>query len=192
MLKSHEVSDAVRRVCAQLDARTNSAVVGITGCNLVARVMEIPPVPDSEVRSVLRGEMDHYKILPAGQSAFDYYRLPDAPERDPTHSDEPVARVLLMGAEERLVASYRAVVDAAGLNLNAVEPGSIATLRALFPILRSEEAVATVMLSARGTDIFITQEGALQFYRRVDTGLPELRANAPAADSSVPATQVRG
>src|SRR5207247_1187198 len=106
--------------------------VGITGCNLVARVMEIPPVPDPEVRSVLRGEMDHYRILPAGQSAFDFYRLPDSPSHNPDDGEEAVSRVLLMGAEERLVASYRAVVDASSLNLSAVEPGAIAVLRALY------------------------------------------------------------
>src|SRR2546421_2990502 len=119
MLKAHEVSDAVRRVCAQLDARTNSAVVGITGCNLVARVMEIPPVPDHEIRSVLRGEMDHYRILPAGQSAFDFYRLSDHGNNaaDSAALEEPVARVLLMGAEERLISAYRAVADAAGFGL---------------------------------------------------------------------------
>src|SRR6185369_16373486 len=138
--------------------------VGMTVCNLVARVMEIPPVPNSEVRSVLRGEMDHYRILPAGQSAFDFYRLPDPPNYDPEDGEEAVSRVLLMGAEERLVASYRAVVDASSLNVAAVEPGAIAVLRALYPVVSTEDAMATVILSASGTDILITHEGALQFY----------------------------
>lgn len=184
MLSAHEIGDAIRRVCAQLDPRVNQIVVGMTGCNLVARVMEIPPVPDNEIRSVLRGEMDHYRILPAGQSAFDFYRLPNLPDkepaREPAGEEEPegVARVLLMGAEERLVASYRSVVDASHLSLVAVEPGSIAIVRALYPMLQRERSVATVIVSAAGTDIFITQEGMLQFYRRVDTGVPELRVQA--------------
>ena len=67
--------------------------------------MEIPPVPDSDIRAVLRGEMDHYRILPAGQSAFDFFRLPDLPEKADGEggADEAITRVLLMGAEERLV-----------------------------------------------------------------------------------------
>lgn len=193
MLSSQEVGDAVRRVCAQLDAKAAHVVVGITSCNLVARVMEIPPVPDSEVRAVLRGEMDHYRILPAGQSAFDFYRLPDSPDGNAGPEKEAVARVLMMGAEERVVSSYRAAVDASGLHLTAVEPGSIAVLRALYPLLRNEEAVATVILSFTGTDIFITQRGHLQFYRRIDTGVPELyNASAPISSAPAPTTQPLG
>src|SRR5205807_2610666 len=56
------------------------------------------------------------------------------------------------------------------------EPGSIAVLRALHPMLRAEQAVATVIFSAIATDIFITCQGELQFYRRVDTGTIELHA----------------
>jgi type IV pilus assembly protein PilM len=186
-LLNHDlVGEVIRRVCSQLDTKTNHVVVGITGCNLVARVMEIPPVPDSEVRAVLRGEMDHYRILPVGQSAFDFYRLPNAPEKEGTDKEDGPARVLLMGAEERLITSYRAAVDAGNLNPVAVEPGSIAVLRALYPMLRAEEAVATVMLTASGTDIFITHHGDLQFYRRVDTGIHELHLHStgPSEDTS--------
>lgn len=186
LLNAAEVGETVRRVCSQLDPKANQVVVGITGCSLVARVMEIPPVPDAEVRPVLRGEMDHYRILPAGQSAFDFYRLPPLVHPDDTAEEEAVDRVLLMGAEERLVAGYRAAVDASGLNLTAVEPGSIAVLRALYPLLQHEDAVATVFLSGTGTDIFITQRGGLQFYRRVDTGTHELLARAPQPNAGTP------
>lgn len=174
MLDAAKVGEAVRRVCAQLDPRSAHVVVGITGCAIVARVMEIPPVPDTEVRAVLRGEMDHYRILPEGQSAFDFYRLPALPGSEQAAREEAVARVLLMGAEERLVASYRAAIDASGRHMEAIEPGSIAVLRALYPMIQHEEAVATVVLSTSGTDIFITDHGNLQFYRQVDTGIPEL------------------
>jgi hypothetical protein len=87
-------------------------------------------------------------------------------------------RALLMGAEDRVVAGYRSAVDAAGYSTVAVEPGAIASMRALYPALKNEQSVATVFLSTTGTDIFITHEGGLRFFRRVDTGLPDLR-NAP-------------
>ena len=51
-------------------------------------------------------------------------RLPDPPERADAPLEEPVARVLLMGAEERVVTAYRSVADAANLGVSAVEPGS--------------------------------------------------------------------
>jgi Tfp pilus assembly PilM family ATPase len=198
LLGSHEIGDAIRRLCGQLDPKTSQVVVGMTVGNLVARVMEIPPVPDSDVRAVLRGEMDHYRILPAGQSAFDYYHLPEQPGKEkPVAAEgvEPVMRVLLMGAEERLVASYRASVDFANMQLVAVEPGAIAVMRALQPVLRVERSVATVIVGAAGTDVFITQEGTLQFYRRIDTGIPELRAQAGLTEARAVAggsAQVRG
>jgi Tfp pilus assembly PilM family ATPase len=188
MLSPAEMGDAIRKLCVRLDAKTNHVAIGMTISNLVARVMEIPPVPDQEVRAVLRGEMDHYRILPAGQSAFDYYRLPEQPVKEgakPSGADQPdpVARVLLMGAEERLVASYRAAVDAANLHLVAVEPGSIAVMRTLQPMLKVQPSVASVIVGAAGTDVFITQAGSLQFYRRIDTGISELRSQSGFVES---------
>lgn len=180
LLNSAVLGEVVRRLCMELDPKVNQVVMGLTNCSLVARVMEIPPVPDAEIRSVLRGEMDHYRILPAGQSAFDYFKLPDAGDKEAQAAgEEPVLRILLMGAEERLVASYRATMDAAGLPLQAVEPGSIALLRALYPMLCNEGSVASVVLSGTGTDVFITHHGELQFYRRIDTGVPDLRSASP-------------
>jgi len=191
MLDATVVGEVVRRVCTQLDPRSANVVVGLTGCPIVARVMEIPPVPDPEVRAVLRGEMDHYRILPEGQSAFDFYRLPALPGHEQDTREEAVARVLLMGAEERLVSSYRATIDASGRRMEAVEPGSIAVLRALYPLLQHEGAVATVVLSSSGTDIFITDHGYLQFYRRVDTGLSELIVQNNPSEKSTGATMAR-
>ncbi len=169
------LGESIRAVCMQVDPRIGMVMVGITGCDLVARVMEIPPVPDADVRAVLRGEMDHYRILPSGQSAFDFCRLPEMPTAEGETREEAVARVLLMGTEERVVGSYRSVVDASNMNLMAMEPGSIAVLRALYPLLNTDEAIATVILSGNSTDIFVTQQSSLQFYRQVDTGLSELR-----------------
>jgi Tfp pilus assembly PilM family ATPase len=118
--------------------------------------------------------MDHFRILPSGQSAFDYYRLPRIQMEHDAETEEDFCRVLLMGGEERLVGSYRDAVYSSDLNLWGVEPGSVAVLRAIYPSLRREPAVATVIVSLTGTDIFITRHGELQFYRRVDTGAPEL------------------
>src|SRR5438132_11603443 len=131
LLNTQDVAEAIRRLCAQLEPRPSGVAIGMTNCSLVARIMEIPPVPDGEVRAVLRGEMDHYRILPAGQSAFDFYRLPERTTTNENSEEETVSRVLLMGAEERMVASYRGAIDWSGMNLVAVEPGAIAILRAL-------------------------------------------------------------
>ncbi len=172
---AHVLADVVRQVAARLDAKAASVVVGASSCNLVARVMEIPPVPDNEVRAVLRGEMDHFRILPAGQSAFDFHRMPELPRPPGEQPEEPVSRVLLMGAEERAIAGLRDVVAGAGLSLVSVEPGSLAALRAAEPLLRSDGTVATVAVNPSRTDIFVTQQGELCFYRQVETGVADLR-----------------
>jgi Tfp pilus assembly PilM family ATPase len=175
------IAVAIRSACSRLDGRLTDVMLGMTGCEFVARVMELPPVPDSEVRAVLRGEMDHYRILPTGQSAFDFYQLPQAPPREGQPEEAPARRVLMMAAEENLVSGFRQAVDQAGLNTIAAEPGSVAVLRALYPLIRHETAVATVAISNTGTDIFITHAGELQFYRRVDTGISDLVRDAAAA-----------
>lgn len=173
------LADAIREVVSRLDARASSVVIGASNCALVARVMEIPPVPDSEIRAVLRGEMDHFRILPAGQSAFDFHRMPEVDRSGGEQPEEPVSRVLLMGAEERAIAALRDAVAATGLSLVAVEPGSVAILRACEGLLRGEETVATVALGPTRTDIFVTDHGELCFYRQVDTGVADLRAATP-------------
>jgi len=174
LLVPEALGDAIRGLCAQIAPKASHVAIGITSGNLVARVMEIPPVPDSEIRAVVRGEMDHYRILPAGQSAFDYHKLHAPPEGPDGPAEDSNTRVLLMGAEERVVASYRASIDAAGLNVLAVEPGAIAVLRAQRPDLLDHEAVATVIVSQSATDICVSCHGDLRFYRRVDSGVADI------------------
>lgn|GEM_PF-2721430 len=168
------IGGIIRQIITELDPKCNAVHLGINNCSMVARVMEIPPVPDQEIRPVLRGELDHYRILPVGQSAFDYCTLPDLPDKEDDPKTEQTKRVLLIGAEERLVTSYMDAAFEANVNLKSLEPGSIAVLRALYPQLKEMEAVAMVILSASGTDVFIVHQGNLQFYRRVDTGTTEL------------------
>ncbi|HSV72673.1 MAG TPA: pilus assembly protein PilM [Chthonomonadales bacterium] len=174
LLVPEALGDAIRGLCLQIAPKASHVAIGINSGSLVARVMEIPPVPDSEIRAVVRGEMDHFRILPAGQSAFDFHRLPVPPEGPDKATEGPNTRVLLMGAEERVVASYRASVDAAGLNVVAVEPGAIAVLRAQRAELIDREAIATVVVSQSATDICVSCNGDLRFYRRVDTGTAEM------------------
>lgn len=186
------LADVVRQVVARLDAKASAVVLGASSCSLVARVMEIPPVPDSEIRSVLRGEMDHFRILPAGQSAFDFHRMPEPARTSEDQPEEPICRVLLMGAEERSISLLRDAVAATGLTLVAIEPGSVAMLRACAPALRAEDTVATVMMGPARTDIYVTEHGALSFYRQIETGVDDLRTASLGARPNEPNRQPLG
>jgi len=56
-------------------------------------------------------------------------------------------------------------------------------MRTLQPMLKIQPSVASVIVGAAGTDVFITQAGSLQFYRRIDTGISELRSQNGFAET---------
>src|SRR5690349_13199763 len=65
------VADALRILTQRMGVRTRDVILGLPARTVMARVLEIPNVPDAEIPAILQGEMLHYHLLMEGEGAFD-------------------------------------------------------------------------------------------------------------------------
>jgi type IV pilus assembly protein PilM len=163
------VGDTLRGLLDRMKAGTRDAVLGVGAESIITRVLDIPRVPDSEVRMVIEGELTHYQIVREGTGVFDFMRL-----REPTQNLEANPQVLLMAAEERIVSSYREAADHAGLRLVALEPLLLAMYRAAYPKIQAQPSALCLSIGYGRSEIAIVDHGELRLYRRMDIGSDDL------------------
>ncbi len=173
------VSEALRKLLSLINTGTRDVVFGMSGRNVLTRALDIPNVPDNELRTVIQGELVHYQILRDTTGAFDYMRLhkpEDAPEAGP--------QALVMAAEDAVVHNYRTVAEMAGVQLIALEPVLPAMYRVAFARVQSQEAALCLALSGGEVEISVISHGEIRLYRRVDMGRSLLGAGPMAAARS--------
>jgi Tfp pilus assembly PilM family ATPase len=165
IIQVEAVADLIRNLHNRLGCNSKAAVVGMGVQSIVTRVLDIPRVPDSELRFVLEGELAHYQILRAGTGAFDFFRL-----NAPSPKEEGRPSVLLMAVEERIAQGYRLALERAGLQLLALEPVTVALYRAAFPILQNEPAALCLAITPQRSDLSILDHADIKMYRRIEMG----------------------
>jgi type IV pilus assembly protein PilM len=159
------VADIVRGLHSRLGCQSRSAVVGMGIQSVVTRVLAIPRVPDSELRTVLEGELAHYQILRTGTGAFDYFRL-DASSTAP----DAMPSVLLMAVEDRIAQGYRLVIEKAGLQVLSLEPVALSLFRAAYPLLEAEPAALCLAITPQRSELAILDHAQIRLYRRLEMG----------------------
>ncbi len=164
----------LRQVCREIGAGASHVVVGLGGQQLYSSVMQLPNVTGDDLREILRSELDHYRILPTEDCAFDTYPLPQTGVRVSRFEDE--SRVLVMASRGSLLEEYYNALVGGRVSGVTVEPASIGLLRAQYPLLEAERAVATVMMGPDATEVLITGAGVIHSYRRIEMGADQLGA----------------
>ncbi len=167
------VGAAVRTLYELHDIKTRSAVVGIPASQAASRISRVPAVPPQQMRMLAQGELEHFRLLPQGEGTFDFVTLDDAAGVS-NGGEEATTSILLMAMEEQAVSTYAQVVRAADLQLIALEPTSIASVRALYPYLLAQPATAFVVVGDESTVLSVVQNGALCYYRVLEGGVLRL------------------
>lgn len=177
------VADALRGLLHQKGIGARDVVMGLAARSVITRVIDVPRVPEKELRTVIEGEMAHYQILREGAGTFDFMRL-----EEPEEGTETNPQVLLMAAEDMIVEGYREAAERAGLRLIALEPVLLSMYRATYLQAQMQPTVACLSITYGKAEIAIMDHGQLRLYRRVDTGSDDLltgrKTNAAAAGRS--------
>lgn len=167
---------ALRDLLNRMRVTTRDAVMGMGDRSIITRTLDIPKAPESEVRTILQGELAHYQILHEHIETFDYVHI-TAPEGAP----DQTPHVLVMAAEDAVVAGYCEVAERAGLHLLALEPSLLALYRAAFPQLLANKTSVCLSIGHGDIEIAIADEGRLRLYRRLDITTADLLPSRPEA-----------
>jgi Tfp pilus assembly protein PilN len=117
---------ALRRGLREAGVRARGAHVGLPRRAVIAKAVELPPVPGADLRRMVGFELERHLPFPRGEAVFDFELLGAAPGR-PT-------RVLLVAVERRVEARVHALLREAGLVPRHVGIAVHALARRLAPV----------------------------------------------------------
>jgi type IV pilus assembly protein PilM len=167
------VSSAIRRLWREGGFRNRSVVVGVANARVVARMADLPSMPDDELRSSLRYQVQDLIPMPVDDAELDY-RLID---HHVAEDGQELARILLVAAHRDMLRSVVAAVQGAGLSPARIDLIPFALIRALHDPaawLDGEESHSTheVLIGTGSgvTNVVVHHDGAPRFVRTLPMG----------------------
>jgi type IV pilus assembly protein PilM len=171
------VATAIKRLWQHGRFSSKKVIVGLGSQRAMVRQVEMPPMPDSELRSALRLKIGEFLPIPVEQAVVDFAPLPGA------GGDASERRLLLVAAQRDVISDELGAVDAAGLTVVAVDSSSLALLRAVAGPKSpggspSGGLEAVVGIGAELITVAVRDGGAPRFMRTVALTNP----NAPSVN----------
>ena len=160
------VSDAVRRLLNDLEISGSMAVGAVSGPSVVVRQVQLPAMPENQLRKSISWEARNYISFPVEDSQLAFEILG-------TNIVDGVAQmdVMLVAAPRELVDSRVATLEQAGVEPIAVELEPFALIRSVidFPLSSPDfnETMAIIEIGASYTHITIIANGAFGLTRSV-------------------------
>lgn len=164
ILDQQAVARTIGVVLRSARIRTRRAVVSVTGQNVLARVLRLPPIPQEEVKQAIRWEAERHLPFPVEEAVIDVQIV-----REVSEDGQRQLEVLLAAAPEALVLTHIQTLEEARLTVEAVEVGALAMARGLAQT-EASGTHALVNLGASTTDIAVVHNGVPQFTRTILLG----------------------
>jgi type IV pilus assembly protein PilM len=186
-LSSDMLTEHLKAVCQMLEARTKHVTVVIGLNDSIVRHAELPMMPVSDMRQILKINPKNYLQQDLPGHVFDCF-LPSPkaatgpqPDAKPkTSSASTKMRVLVGGARRQLMEDLQVAIKAAGLVADSVAPSLIGPANAFelsMPEVFARDNVALIDIGFKNTAICILQEGEFALSRVVNIGGDKLTAS---------------
>jgi type IV pilus assembly protein PilM len=156
---------ALAAALKQAGVKSTSAVLGLTGKDLVIKYQQVPPVPDFQLRKIVEFELDEIRRQSGDELAADFNVMQVA--ADLTSDDI----VLLALTREARLAERGTALAAAGLKARHYSPNAMALYHAfrVFGPGTTGDALV-VSFGKSSSDFAVMRDGDLLYARSVNTG----------------------
>lgn len=178
-LAPEALGDHLKAVMSDIGAKGKPLALVIGVGDTLLRHAELPLIPLSDMRMMLKFNSKNYLQQDFPEHTFDCHLLPLAPEGGAVDPTKPPTkgRVLVGGIKNQSLAHYQAAAKSAGINLEMLIPSAIAPANAFemaMPEVFSKETVALVDLGHDHSSISILRAGELVLFRVVTIGAKKI------------------
>ena len=174
VVDASEVSAALKRLWKEVGFSSRRVVIGVANSRVVARMADLPALPDNELRTSLRFQVQDLIPIPIDDAELDFQVIDRFPGED---GGEGQVRLLLVAAHRDMLRSFLAALEGANLEASAIDLVPLALIRALYDPnawLDGEEAVSgqEVIIGAGAgvTNVVVHDNGVPRFVRTLPTG----------------------
>jgi type IV pilus assembly protein PilM len=185
------VSAAIKHLWSTTKFSSKKVVLGVANQKVVVRQVDLPWLPESELRQSLAFQVADFVPMPIEQAILDFH-----PVEEFTADGRRMLRVLLVAAARDMVMGALDAVNKAGLSAAQVDLTPFAVLRSaawdgVSVVPSHGDAEALVDVGSRVTNIVIHQNGVPRFVRVLLMGGDNV-TEAVAERMGVPFDQAEG
>jgi type IV pilus assembly protein PilM len=188
------VANAIKHLWATAKFSSKKVVLGVANQKVIVRQVDLPWMPESELRKTLDIQVQDFLPIPVDQAVLDFHPVEEVVTEDGTR----MMRVLLVAATRDMVMSALTAAQKAGLSVEQVDLTPFAVLRSLAWVDHlgvspsyAGEAEALVDIGSKVTNIVVHQNGVPRFVRVLLMGGDNL-TSAVAERMGVPMEQAEG
>ncbi|MFN3648285.1 MAG: hypothetical protein ACK47B_01790 [Armatimonadota bacterium] len=169
----HDVTrlgQALRALWRQARIRERSVTLVLPRADYSMRTLRLPEIPERDRRAVVRGELEQTGAIPYGRGAFDFLWKHEGKEAQ--------ANIYAYFTSDGVVNDLRNALQYAGLRLEALEPHSLALMRAYLSAVDAREPVAILCPAEKHCDLAIHDGREVRLLRRISLGAEDVRREA--------------
>ena len=162
-----KLGEVIMTAIGQANIKARNVVIGLPSGKTFTTVIEVPVMPENELRSTMKYQVDQYIPMAINEAKVDWAPL-GVSLHDPKMQEVLIASTANKYAEERLE-----FIEALGLNVIAAEPDPIAMIRSLLPP-GVADARLIIDVGELSTDLAVTYGDAPRLVRTIPTGVRSL------------------
>lgn len=161
------LGEIIMTAVGQSGIKSKNVVIGLPSNKTFTTVIEVPIMPEAELKSTLKYQVDQYIPMAIDEAKVDWAALGTS-LHDPKMQEVLLASTANSYAEERLE-----LIESLGLNVIAAEPDPLAMVRSLLPD-GIPDARLIIDVGEQSTDLSITFDGAPRLVRSIPVGIKSL------------------
>jgi type IV pilus assembly protein PilM len=157
-------------------ASSNKIVASLPNSVVFTSVLELPKIPDNELKAAIEFEAKKYVPLPLTEVALSWSVIQEKKPKinhdtnlgNLSKSDNTKNKILLTAVPNVVVENYLNVFKMAGLETLALEIEALSLIRAL--VGEDDKTVLVVDIGAKNTSINLVDSGYLRFSKNINVG----------------------
>lgn len=161
------LGETIMTAVGQSGIKTKNVVIGLPSQKTFTTVIDVPNMPETELRSTIKYQIDQYIPMAIDEAKVDWALLGQS-AHNPQQQEVLLASTANSYAEERLE-----FIEGLGLNVIAAEPDPIAMVRALLPS-GVQDARLLIDVGELSTDLVVTFNDAPRLVRTIPMGIYSL------------------
>lgn len=161
------LGEVIMTAVGQSGIKTKNVVIGLPSSKTFTTVIEVPIMPEAELKSTLKYQIDQYIPMAVNEAKVDWALLGTS-LHDPKQQEVLLASTANTFAEERLE-----FVESLGLDVIAAEPDPLAMVRSLLPA-GVPDARLIIDVGEQSTDLAVTFGDSPRLVRTIPTGIKSL------------------
>jgi type IV pilus assembly protein PilM len=168
-----QTAKVIRELVKRSGATTNKAVASLPNNVVFTSVIELPKIPENELKKAVEFEAKKYVPLPLEEVALSWSILADNPSKSTGESylgapPDDKQKVLLTAVPSLVIDNYVKMFSEAGLEPQALEIEALALIRSV--IGDDAGAILLIDVGAKGTSVNVVDNGYLRFSKSLGVG----------------------